>query len=194
MIAGKTYHLRVDFNGGQITVYENQVQQFTVQDDAYVRGQFGLRTWRTQALFENERIQPAQPRCFVVMPFASELGFVYHTIKEVIESYQIACERADEVYLSSPVMEDVKQRISEADLVLVDFTGRNPNVYYEAGLADAFKKDWIVLAQTSDDMTFDVRHIRSIRYSNTMGADIRLRDDLNQALRGLGYKLPPATR
>ena len=91
-------------------------------------------------------------------------------------------------------MDDVKQRISEADLVLVDFTGRNPNVYYEAGLADAFKKDWIVLAQTSDDMTFDVRHIRSIRYSNTMGADIRLRDDLHQALRGLGYKLPPATR
>ena len=43
-------------------------------------------------------------------------------------------------------------------------------------------------------MTFDVRHIRSIRYSNMMGADIRLRDDLHQALRGLGYKLPPATR
>jgi hypothetical protein len=194
VLAGKTYHIRVDFNGGQITVYENEVQQFTVLDDAYVRGQLGLRTWRTQALFENVHITPAQPRCFVVMPFASELAFVYRTIKEVIEEYGIACERADEVYLSSPVMDDVKQRISEADLVLVDFTGRNPNVYYEAGLADAFKKDWIVLAQTSDDMTFDVRHIRSIRYSNTMGADIRLRDDLHQALRGLGYKLPPATR
>jgi hypothetical protein len=59
-------------------------------------------------------------------------------------------------------------------------------------LADAFKKDWIVLAQTAEDMTFDVRHVRSVRYSNTMGADLKLRADLDQALRGLGYRLPPA--
>ena len=126
------------------------------------------------------------------MPFSSELSFVYRVMKEVVESYGIACERADEVFLSRPVMDDVKTRIAEADLVIVDFTGKNPNVYYEAGLADAFKKDWIVLAQTAEDMTFDVRHVRSVRYSNTMGADLKLRADLDQALRGLGYRLPPA--
>lgn len=190
VLAGRTYRLRVEFNGSQITLYENDVQQFSVFDDAYAGGQIGLRTFRTQALFANVEIRPATPRCFVIMPFASELGFVYRVMKEVVESYGIECERADEVFLSRPVMDDVKTRIAEADLVIVDFTGKNPNVYYEAGLADAFKKDWIVLAQTSEDMTFDVRHIRSVRYSNTMGADLKLRDDLHQALRGLGYRLP----
>lgn len=182
VIEGKTYRLRVDFNGSQITLFENEVQQFTVFDDSYASGQVGLRTWRTQARFDNVRLVPATPRCFVIMPFTSELSFVHRVIKEVVESYGITCERADEIYLSRPVMDDVKTRISEADVVIVDFTGRNPNVYYEAGLADAFKKDWIVLAQSSDDMTFDVRHVRSIRYSNTMGADIKLRDDLHLSL------------
>jgi hypothetical protein len=85
-------------------------------------------------------------------------------------------------------MDDVKTQIAEADLVVVDFSGKNPNVYYEAGLADAMKKDWIFLAQSTDDLTFDVRHIRSIPYSNVMGADEKLQTDFENALKALGYQ------
>ncbi len=184
---GKTYRLRVTFNGGQIVLYENDVQQLLLRDDSFALGQVGLRTFRTRARFDNVVIRRDVPTCFLIMPFATELDFVHRVIADVVSSFGIHCIRADEVYLSRPVMEDVKQMIAGADLVICDFTGRNPNVYYEAGLADAWRKDWIVLSQTSEDMTFDVRHIRSIRYSNTMGADIRLRDELAQALRALGY-------
>ena len=184
---GKTYHLRVTFNGGQIVLYENDVQQLLLRDDSFALGQVGLRTFRTRARFDNVVVRREVPTCFLIMPFATELDFVHGVIADVVSSFAIHCIRADEVYLSRPVMEDVKQMIAGADLVICDFTGRNPNVYYEAGLADAWRKDWIVLSQTSEDMTFDVRHIRSIRYSNTMGADIRLRDELAQALRALGY-------
>ena len=186
--AGKTYHLRVEFNGGQIILYENDVQQLVLLDDSYGAGQVGLRTWRTRARFENVHIKRQTPTCFVIMPFSTELDFVHRVITEEVSSYGIRCIRADEVYMSRPVMDDVKQMIAAADLVMIDFTGRNPNVYYEAGLADAGRKDWIVLSQSSEDMTFDVRHIRSIRYTNTMGADTRLRNDLSQALEALGYR------
>ena len=184
---GKTYRLRVTFNGGQIVLYENDVQQLLLRDDSFALGQVGLRTFRTRARFDTVVIRRDVSTCFLIMPFATELDFVHRVIADVVSSFGIHCIRADEVYLSRPVMEDVKQMIAGADLVICDFTGRNPNVYYEAGLADAWRKDWIVLSQTSEDMTFDVRHIRSIRYSNTMGADIRLRDELAQALRALGY-------
>lgn len=188
----KTYHLRVTFNGSQIVLYENDVQQLMLRDDSFALGQLGLRTFRTRARFDNVRIHREVPTCFLIMPFATELDFVHGVISTVVGSFGIRCIRADEVYLSRPVMDDVKQMIAGADLVIVDFTGRNPNVYYEAGLADAWRKDWIVLSQTSEDMTFDVRHIRSIRYSNTMGADVRLRDELGQALHALGYRPRPA--
>jgi hypothetical protein len=64
-------------------------------------------------------------------------------------------------------------------------------VYYEAGLADAWKKDWIVLAQSTEDLTFDVRHIRCIQYSNTMGADVKLQAALENALSALKYTSNP---
>lgn len=186
--AKKTYRLRVEFNGSKTILYENDVQQLVLIDEAYSVGQVGLRTWRTRARFENVVVKAEQPTCFLVMPFTSELDFVHRVINDVVTEHGVRCIRADEVYLSNPVMDDVKQRIAGADLVIVDFTGKNPNVYYEAGLADAWRKDWIVLAQSSDDMTFDVRHIRSIRYSNSMGADVRLREELSKALTTLGYR------
>lgn len=40
-----------------------------------------------------------------------------------------------------------------------------------------------MLAQSIDDLTFDVRHIRTIIYSNKMGGDSRLRMSLEHALK-----------
>jgi hypothetical protein len=190
----KTYRLRLDFLGSQITLYENNVRQLMVIDENNQLGQCGLKTWGTRARFENVRVVKSRPRAFLIMPFISELDFVHRVINEKVAEYGIECIRADQMALSRPVMDDVKQQIAEVDLVIVDFTGKNPNVYYEAGLADAWKKDWIVLTQSAEDLTFDVRHIRSIQYSNTMGADIKLRTDLENALMALNYSPTPRPR
>jgi hypothetical protein len=178
----KTYRMRVDCVGSQITLYENDVKQLAVVDETYQVGQWGFLSLRTKASFKNVKTQLSTPVCFVIMPFASELDFVYRVIKETVEKFKLKCVRADEIYVSRPVVEDIKGQIAGADLVIVDFTNKNPNVYYEAGLADAWKKKWIVLAQSQDDLTFDVRHIRTILYSDRMGADEKLRDELEQAI------------
>jgi hypothetical protein len=188
VLKDKMYRLRVEFSGNQITLYEHDVQQLTVVDESYQIGQCGLKTWATSARFDNVRVSKARPQAFVIMPFKSELDFVHSVIYQTIGRCGIDCVRADQIAVSRPVMDDVKRQIAEADLVIVDFTGKNPNVYYEAGLADAWKKDWIVLAQSADDLTFDVRHIRCIQYSNTMGADKKLEADLENALKALQYK------
>jgi hypothetical protein len=185
----RSYRLRVEFNGNHIILFENGVQQVAVYDESYQIGQCGLRTWRCRARFSDVKMTRDRPRAFLVMPFATQLDFVSRVVHETVEKYGICCKRADEVFISRPVMDDVKAMIAAADIVLVDLTGRNPNVYYEAGLADAWKKDWIVLAQSTDDLTFDLRHIRAILYSNTMGAEVKLREDLCKALNELGYEM-----
>jgi len=184
----KRYRLRVEFSGSRITLFENDVQQLQMVDRLLQIGQCGLRTYHTSARFDNVRIICDRPKAFVVMPFASQLDYVHEVIARTVESYGIDCVRADEVAISRLVMDDVKRFVAEADVVLVDFTGRNQNVYYEAGLADAWNKDRIVLAQSPDDLTFDVRHIRAIMYTNTMGADRKLEADMSRALEALGYR------
>lgn len=188
IVRNKKYRMRVEYSGSQITLYENDVQQLVTVDETFQFGQFGLRTWQTSAVFENVMAFKARPRAFLIMPFKSEFDFVQTVIEGSMVKFGIDCTRADRIAVSRPVMDDVKTQIAEADLVIVDFSGRNPNVYYEAGLADAMKKDWIFLAQSTEDLTFDVRHIRSITYSNVMGANERLTTDLENALKALGYQ------
>jgi hypothetical protein len=82
----------------------------------------------------------------------------------------------------------MNERLRELTFI-ADFTGKNPNVYFEAGLADAWRKKWIVLAQSATDLAFDVQHIRAIIYSNKMGGDENLKEHLRRAIEetmGLG--------
>jgi hypothetical protein len=180
---GQKHHLRVECSGNRITLFENEVNILSVLDETYISGQVGFRCWKTSCRYESISIVSSKPLCFVIMPFATELDFVYETIKTAVEKQGLICRRADERFVAKPLIDDIKELIAGADLIIVDFTGRNPNVYYEAGLADAWTKKWVVLAQSPADLTFDVRHIRTIFYSNSMGADVKLREDLARAIR-----------
>jgi hypothetical protein len=47
---------------------------------------------------------------------------------------------------------------------ICDLSKRNPNVFYEMGLAHMLGKDVIMITQSSDDVPFDVRSIRYVNY------------------------------
>ena len=50
------------------------------------------------------------------------------------------CLRADDIYDNQPIIEDIWQHINEARLILAELSGRNANVFYEAGIAQ-FRAD-----------------------------------------------------
>jgi hypothetical protein len=107
-------------------------------------------------------------RCFVAMPFS--LGFskeVYDAISSALKEFDITCYRADEVIRGGEVMTDVLSGLAEAELVIVDLTGSNPNVFYELGIAHTIRcaeSVWL-LTQDMRDVPFDVNHYRCIEYA-----------------------------
>jgi hypothetical protein len=48
--------------------------------------------------------------------------------------------------------------------VIADCSGKNANVFYEAGIAHAIGKDVILIAQRIDDVPFDLRHLSILTY------------------------------
>jgi len=105
--------------------------------------------------------------CFVVMPFAVEqLNDVYEFfIKPSLEARcGVLCVRGDDVFGSNVIMDDIKSSIKRCRLVVADLTGRNPNVFYEVGIAHTLNKDVLLLAQAMDDVPFDLRHRRVLLY------------------------------
>lgn len=107
--------------------------------------------------------------CFVLMPFSEEHDlqrvFAEH-VKAVIETRcGLRCERADDIYGISGVMQSVWEGINRARLIVAELTGRNPNVFYELGIAHTLGKPVIMLTQSMDFVPFDLRHLRCIVYN-----------------------------
>jgi hypothetical protein len=61
-------------------------------------------------------------------------------------------------------MRDVVTGISKSSVVLAELTGKNPNVFYELGLAHAYSKPVIMLAQAKDAIPSDLQGLRWILY------------------------------
>jgi len=77
----------------------------------------------------------------------------------------LSLERGDHRFSTGPMLDKVRRQILDADLVLGDITGRNPNVFYELGLADAYgKKTIIITADPAEEAPVDVRHLEFIVY------------------------------
>ena len=102
------------------------------------------------------------------MPFAAEFRPVYDDhLKAVATRLGVSIERADDFFAAGSVVLDVWNAIAHARLLIADCTGRNPNVFYELGVAHTLGKPVVLIAQNVDDMPFDVRHMRTIAYEFT---------------------------
>lgn len=70
-------------------------------------------------------------------------------------------------------------------MVICDCTGRNPNVFYEAGIAHTLGREVVLITQNPEDIPFDLRHLRHIRYLNNAQGRRALRASLADRLRDL---------
>lgn len=61
-------------------------------------------------------------------------------------------------------MQDVVSLICKSSVVICDLSGKNPNVFYEAGIAHALGKQVILITQHMDGIPFDLRSVRAIQY------------------------------
>jgi hypothetical protein len=55
--------------------------------------------------------------------------------------------------------------IKGADLVVVDLTGQNPNVFYEMAVAHGFRRPAVHIQEHSEETPFNVRGMRVLRYN-----------------------------
>ena len=122
--------------------------------------------------------------CFVLMPFDEKFLSIYDSIiKKVVERSKLRCTRADEIFGTQPIIEDILEHIQKARFLIADLTGRNPNVFYELGLAHAKGKEVILITQDLKDVPFDLEHYRCIVYEDSVAGAEKLKEGLMNTLK-----------
>jgi hypothetical protein len=112
-----------------------------------------------------------QRECFVIGPIGGEHSperdaadvLLEYIIKPALEAnYRVT--RADDISTPGIVDAQVIIAIKQADLVVADLHGENPNAYYELGIAHALTKRTIHLIAKGARLPFDLQQYRTIFY------------------------------
>ena len=102
----------------------------------------------------------------VMMPFDGRFDRVYAALQTAADQVGMTCVRADDVWKHQQIMDDIIDLIWRARVIVADLSGKNPNVFYEAGIAYTIGREVIPITQSMDDIPFDLRSIRSVPYLN----------------------------
>jgi hypothetical protein len=118
----------------------------------------------------------------VMMPFETRFYGTYVAIRNVCARLGIVCKRADDIWDNSILIQDVFDLIFTSKAVITDFTDRNPNVFYETGVAHTLGKLVIPITQSASDIPFDLRHHRALTYLSNAEGLLKLESDLEKKL------------
>jgi hypothetical protein len=100
----------------------------------------------------------------VMMPFRAEFKKTFSKLKMISKGLGLRCVRADDIWENHAVIQDIVDLVAKARVVVCDCTGKNANVFYETGIAHSLGKEVVLITQSDDDIPFDLRHLRYIKY------------------------------
>ena len=119
-------------------------------------------------VFINRDLEVDPDLVFVIIPFRDQFFEIYDDhLEPVVNELGLKCKKADDIFTSRNIVEDIWTNIAKSRLIIADLSNRNPNVFYEIGIAHAIGKDVVLITDKDDDVPFDVSHIRFFKYKFT---------------------------
>jgi len=101
-------------------------------------------------------------KAFLLAPLNPRFKNQVDIIKMACEDIGIDCETADEEFISGPILSVIVKKMLTANLIIAVIDGRNPNVFYELGLAHAFGKTVVMISGGLENIPFDIQSQRMV--------------------------------
>lgn len=103
-------------------------------------------------------------KVFIIMPFQEQFLGLYTMLKDKLgDKYEFS--NAGDLDNQQSILKDIVLGIGNADVIIADVTGLNPNVFYELGLCHALNKKVILITQDISELPFDIRSYRVDEYT-----------------------------
>ncbi|MCC2384759.1 TIR domain-containing protein [Bacillus cereus] len=116
---------------------------------------------------------------FFLTPFHEDQLDTYNTIYKLCTGLGLRFKRGDEVYLEKQtILTHILENMIKSRLIIANIDGRNPNVYYELGIAHALDKPTILIAQDINNVPFDLQSQYIILYKDQSDLENKLQKAL----------------
>lgn len=129
-----------------------------------------------------ERVQVDPKLIFVLTPFSQREAATFKVVQQIAQRLGFRCVRGDEEYKREDILTHVVELLVRARIVIANISGRNPNVYYELGIAHALGKPTILVSRSLDNVPFDMRSKYIVLFQTQEELADRLRDAVTRLL------------
>lgn len=211
MTSAKLQEIIIGFLSDQESHSVQEIKAFLSQSgvDEYTEGQFAgsintlLRNGSIKKLdrgvYAIGKRSEDMRKCFVVCPIGEEGTEIRITsdkllkyiIAPVCEMCGFEAERIDKRNDANSITQSIIEALDNADLVIADITGHNPNVFYEMGYRARTKKPMIHLRRKGENLPFDITAIRIFEYDLTdLDSVEEIKDRLKKTIESFQYNEP----
>lgn len=106
---------------------------------------------------------------FVIMPFGEKWAAdTFDTIKDACTKCHIKAKRADTIFDTGLIVDNIWKLINESGLIIADITKHNANVFYELGIAHTIgKKVILIRKKDGESPPFDIQFWRYYDYETS---------------------------
>ncbi len=118
---------------------------------------------------------------FVLTPFNDRFYDEFMLIKATCENLGFKCIRGDEKEFKGDIFPEMLRYMAKARIIIANINGRNPNVLYELGVAQAMDKSVILISKEPKNLPIDIQSQRFLIYSDSDS----LKESLNVELKKL---------
>jgi hypothetical protein len=122
-------------------------------------------------LAENDEVR--MPIAFLLTPFSAKAAgdekpatyrAVQRAVRDACREAGVELRRADSIFRSGVVVDQIREAMADADLIIAVCTGTNANVFCELGMAEAMGHRPILIAPDARHLPFDKAHCRCHMY------------------------------
>ncbi|MGE4449212.1 MAG: hypothetical protein AB7E15_13045 [Azospira sp.] len=129
-----------------------------------------------------ENLESDRKKVFVLTPFHPRYESTFRIISSACQDVGFKCSRGDEQFIRGGVLGHILQELASAGIIIANIDGRNPNVFYELGIAHALGKDVILVASGVQDVPFDLKSQRLIVWKKPAELERALHQTLTRLL------------
>ena len=132
--------------------------------------------WVSPKHFEPKNFEIDEQLIVILMPLSTDWSNdVFVALKKIkkVKERTYRFWRSDQRFQDDKIMQSIWEEINKARFIIADCTGKNPNVFYELGIAHTLGKSVFICAQNRDDIPFDLAAIRSYEYGSPRPGQLR---------------------
>ncbi len=159
---------------------------FSGQNSNNLSNSINYENFLRQFGLEKEQLAVRTGTAAFLTPFDMQGNRLFSTCQSILGKADIFLRKTDNLVEKDDILMNIVTMIVQSEFILANIDGKNPNVYYELGIAHALGKPTILLSRSTynlNEIGFDIRQKRIIIYENNQDLESQLLSQISMLKR-----------